>query len=372
MYNCNDIYDNIYNNDSSIRQPVEKSKKIHQGKQVDKNEDDEYQIELIQNINFIDISKYNTNYHEIKNYILYILELYIKYPDIYYYDIYYIPLCAKLIDLYNLLLTHHNNFDYIIDNILDYIYEIIKYNRCILKTIEDKVIINILNYIIQVLINLYHSLYKIITSLLDFNNDDDISKLEEYINNIISNCNIQNDENKISTALDICILYFYYKSNDITLLKNIFDEIINNEFEDINTNSLILTEYIKIKNIYKNNKNNKDNKYILYHLYKIYYLKKIPKNNIPKKNILPYTKYNKDISDHKDISDDKDKPPYTKSNEDTMNKKEFFATINFFGGKNKSEYINYKYEGKVYKRKIRYEGKKKYIIINKLKIFIKK
>ena len=118
MYNCNDIYDNIYNNDSSTYQQVERSKEVHQGKQVDKN--NKYQIELIQNINFIDISKYNTNYHEIKNYILYILELYIKYPDIYYYDIYYIPLCAKLIDLYNLLLTYHNNFDYIIDNILDY------------------------------------------------------------------------------------------------------------------------------------------------------------------------------------------------------------------------------------------------------------
>lgn len=42
------------------------------------------------------------------------------------------------------------------------------------------------------------------------------------------------------------------------------------------------------------------------------------------------------------------------------------------GGKNKSEFINYKYEDKIYKRKIRHDGKKIYIIINKQKIFIKK
>jgi hypothetical protein len=41
------------------------------------------------------------------------------------------------------------------------------------------------------------------------------------------------------------------------------------------------------------------------------------------------------------------------------------------GGKKSSEYIDYKFQNKIYRRKIRYEGKKKYIILNKQKVFIK-
>ena len=41
------------------------------------------------------------------------------------------------------------------------------------------------------------------------------------------------------------------------------------------------------------------------------------------------------------------------------------------GGKNNSEYINYKFQNKVYRRKVRYEGKKKYIILNKIRVYIK-
>lgn len=46
--------------------------------------------------------------------------------------------------------------------------------------------------------------------------------------------------------------------------------------------------------------------------------------------------------------------------------------IQISGGKNNKEYINYKFQNKVYRRVIRYEGKKKYIILNKTRIYIKK
>jgi len=55
----------------------------------------------------------------------------------------------------------------------------------------------------------------------------------------------------------------------------------------------------------------------------------------------------------------------------------FFNTVMMFrtGGERNNNYINYKYKGKIYRRKIRYEtnknnNKKTYIIINKQKIFI--
>ena len=46
--------------------------------------------------------------------------------------------------------------------------------------------------------------------------------------------------------------------------------------------------------------------------------------------------------------------------------------IQISGGKNNKEYINYKFQNKVYRRVIRYEGKKKYIVLNKTRIYIKK
>ena len=46
--------------------------------------------------------------------------------------------------------------------------------------------------------------------------------------------------------------------------------------------------------------------------------------------------------------------------------------IQISGGKNNKEYINYKFQNKVYRRVIRYDGKKKYIILNKTRIYIKK
>ena len=127
------------------------------------------------------------------------------------------------------------------------------------------------------------------------------------------------------------------------------NNIIYNEKEN-----LFLEEYRKIKEYYHLEKKEKAFnidyliyiKNILYYLYKLYYLY-LEINSKAERGIdneIP----NKDIN------------------------KKIFLNIEVFGGKNKSEYINYKYEGKVYKRKIRYEGKKKYIIINKLKIFIKK
>jgi len=42
------------------------------------------------------------------------------------------------------------------------------------------------------------------------------------------------------------------------------------------------------------------------------------------------------------------------------------------GGKNNKEYIDYKFKNKVYRRVIRYDGKKKYIILNKTRVYIKK
>jgi hypothetical protein len=38
-------------------------------------------------------------------------------------------------------------------------------------------------------------------------------------------------------------------------------------------------------------------------------------------------------------------------------------------GGNQNEFINYKYKDKTYKRKVRYDGKKTYIIINKERIY---
>ena len=39
--------------------------------------------------------------------------------------------------------------------------------------------------------------------------------------------------------------------------------------------------------------------------------------------------------------------------------------------KNNKEYIDYKFQNKVYRRIVKYEGKKKYIILNKKKVYIK-
>ena len=39
--------------------------------------------------------------------------------------------------------------------------------------------------------------------------------------------------------------------------------------------------------------------------------------------------------------------------------------------KNNKEYINYKFQNKVYRRIVKYDGKKKYIILNKKKVYIK-
>jgi hypothetical protein len=42
------------------------------------------------------------------------------------------------------------------------------------------------------------------------------------------------------------------------------------------------------------------------------------------------------------------------------------------GGENNKEYINYKFQNKVYRRIVRYDGNLKYIILNKLRVYIKK
>jgi hypothetical protein len=42
------------------------------------------------------------------------------------------------------------------------------------------------------------------------------------------------------------------------------------------------------------------------------------------------------------------------------------------GGENNKEYIDYKFQNKVYRRIVRYDGNLKYIILNKLRVYIKK
>jgi hypothetical protein len=118
------------------------------------------------------------------------------------------------------------------------------------------------------------------------------------------------------------------------------------------TDNYFLMFYKNILEIYKNQQkcvyNNETDKCInikklLFYIAKLYHISK---------------KLNEDIITYDD------EPP----NIDTLN---VFLAIKF-GGKNKNEFINYKFENKVYRRKVRYDGKKKYIILDKTRIYIKK
>ena len=48
----------------------------------------------------------------------------------------------------------------------------------------------------------------------------------------------------------------------------------------------------------------------------------------------------------------------------------YIKKLPYKGGENNKEYIDYKFQNKIYRRIIRYDGKKKYIILNKIRVYI--
>jgi hypothetical protein len=116
------------------------------------------------------------------------------------------------------------------------------------------------------------------------------------------------------------------------------------------TDNHFLIFFKKILVIYKNNNtDNTDNiNKLLFYIAKLYHI---------------YKKLNKDTTKY-------DGEPPDAENIDSFST--FLSSLLKRGGKNKNEFINYKFENKVYRRKVRYDGKKKYIILDKTRIYIKK
>ena len=194
---------------------------------------------------------------------------------------------------------------------------------------------------------------------------DDNNKIEDYCSNIILLMNKINN-NQINEKFKELIntpKIIEGKKVKETSLSTMFSKLNfsgkTNQSTIYNTDNYfimfyknILEIYKNILEIYKNEQkcvyNNETDKCInikklLFYIAKLYHISK---------------KLNEDIITYDD------EPP----NIDTLN---VFLAIKF-GGKNKNEFINYKFENKVYRRKVRYDGKKKYIILDKTRIYIKK
>ena len=190
---------------------------------------------------------------------------------------------------------------------------------------------------------------------------DDNNKIEDYCSNIIL---LMNKINNYQINENFKLLINTPTIIEGKKVKEVKKKSLSTMFSILNfsgktkqstkdkTDNYFLMFYKNILEIYKNEKqcvyNNETDKCInikklLFYIAKLYHISK---------------KLNEDIITYDD------EPP----NIDTLN---VFLAIKF-GGKNKNEFINYKFENKVYRRKVRYDGKKKYIILDKTRIYIKK
>jgi len=274
------------------------------------------------------------------------------------------------IKIITFLKSNHNYDISFIDNLISsYTY----FEKCLDKDKEQvrKNLNNIILYLNKIKISLNEIKHQpeikefkdIITTYIKkdipivINHDDNI-KIEEYCSNIIFLINeikttkiIKEFKELINTPKTIEVKEVKKKSFSTFLSKLNFSGKTN-QSTIYNTDNYFIMFYKNILEIYKttihcdyNNETDEciNIKKLLFYIAKLYHKSKELNNHI--------TTYD-------------DEPP----NIDTLN---VFLAIKF-GGKNKNEFINYKFENKVYRRKVRYDGKKKYIILDKTRIYIKK
>ena len=309
-------------------------------------------------------------------------------------------LCSFLYIKISVLLANcDKNIPSTLDNIVKLINFCTYYERCLKEEKEEKEEkINKLNTSIQFLnkekeIN---KLNKLNTSIQCLN------KIIIHLNNIrislnIISLNIIKHQSNILFFEDIIIIYIKkninnvndekiikdYCLNIILLINTINNNLIKQEFN--NFKLIISSKPIEVKEVKKYRllsrfikkpqqpTEDKTDNYFLMFYKKILEIYKNKGNcdynnetveciNIKKllfyiANLYHISKKNSDIIYE-------DEPP-------TIDNLNVFLAIKF-GGKNKNEFINYKFENKVYRRKVRYDGKKKYIILDKTRIYIKK
>lgn len=274
-------------------------------------------------------------------------------------------------------------------------------------SISRRTNINILSSIIesdnQIEIILSNENYKMIfENQLSNQYIDTINNIKKYINknkNIDDNRDETNIIISIRTILmHISLLYhnFFttpnnYNNEKFNKFKNIMEKLPEDKRVDIYSiqyNIILLyveTLYNKLitkENIFEKNYN----KYNEIHIYLISYEELITRNH----NILRISDsdynflkfYLNYIIDIIDII--KSQYEHINTIYNRLNNKSFQNRLSSYisnsnlnsitslrrGGIN--EYINYKYKNKIYKRKIHYDGNKKYIIINKNRIYIKR
>jgi len=174
--------------------------------------------------------------------------------------------------------------------------------------------------------------------------------LKENINELINI--IKNTNKSISIPIN---------ENEKNFLKNI-EEYISKEYRDKNEKILVLSaiiiyfQYINdlFFNDYKSDLDKIDSQQLMRYEHQYIDITRLLRSIIDQQCMLYFLP--------------KDKPSFLKRIilKLSSSKKE--------GGNkyNNNEFINYKYKDKTYKRKLRYDGKKAYIIINKKKIYMKK
>ena len=279
-------------------------------------------------------------------------------------------------DLYHLIkILYIDNIDLnFIDKLIVNIQNLITFNKYLLKCeynnnkdlgqIIENLEKNLLLF--QEIIDLKNNIKELQTNITNYIKKDIKKDIQEDINNYCSNIyffynkivkNNNNNNEEFQKAYDEfqkCIKNTTPNISSIKKSKKPIFSIFSKKAKTIpitnDIDNCFLSFYRKIIAIYKNSNYSDYSDYIiniktfLFYIGNLHYIyKKV--NNITKK-------YEHD-----------EEPPELKL--------KYFLFVKL-GGKNKSEFINYKYEDKIYKRKIRHDGKKIYIIINKQKIFIKK
>jgi hypothetical protein len=341
---------------------------------------------------FIDTIIKNHNIDEdkvIKNYIKEFEDAKEKYKENYY----IIYILSYAINIFNI-----NEYYQYKSNLLNYLYIKIK---TLLSNYNDATITQNLKDIDSLI-----SSYTYFEKCLDTTNKSEqvnLIKIISFLNKIKKSLNIIKHQLEIIKLKNIITKYIekdnddvniekniekdieYYCSNIILLIKEINSQLIIKEFKDfkllINTPKIIevkkkyLVPFFSKLNLSgktkQSTKDKTDNYFLIFYkkILEIYKNKKctynIEKECTDIKKLLYYiSRLHFIYINIHEIESNSNDPPKLEEH--------YFLLLKLKGGKNKNEFINYKFENKVYRRKVRYDGKKKYIILDKTRIYIKK